>query len=340
MDNSVTTYDLLCLALSIGVSGLGSYALVAYYYQYYRKSYGYYSDNSDNSDDDGQPNAKVNDPEFQKEQEVAKYVEQYYDELEELPSLSDDSRNFHQLVLIEGTPRGTIYMYYDRANETFAYYCNDRYKISYKLLDTVARKYAIAYNCRHLCLSSREELNKAKQRLVERRAANRARKLKLETLMEEVEETSVFAKFKSYNNSKASTATQSASTAAQSASTTAQSASTAAQSASTAAQSASTAATQSPSTIAQSGSAAVPEQSSDVLIRERSNRFTYKGKLADCKTKPNVPTVEETSVSTEEGFTLVEGEGNTKTDAKELDYATFKQCYLESVYGPMKRKVD
>jgi hypothetical protein len=49
-------------------------------------------------------------------------------------------------ILIENTPRGNIYMYYDIFKQGFAYY-SDQTGIPYRILNAVAMKYVVVFRC-------------------------------------------------------------------------------------------------------------------------------------------------------------------------------------------------
>lgn len=49
-------------------------------------------------------------------------------------------------ILLQSTPRGNIIMFYDAYKLGFSYYC-DQNVVSYDILNTVAMKYVMTYNC-------------------------------------------------------------------------------------------------------------------------------------------------------------------------------------------------
>ena len=106
-------------------------------------------------------------------------------------------------VITESTPNGNVVMSYhfnekDPELSAFQYYCNDR-SIPYKYLDTVARKFAITYNCPELYLYLKTELMKGVDKIKqdEEKEKDAAEMIKKEDEEKEKAE-SVFATFKKY----------------------------------------------------------------------------------------------------------------------------------------------
>mgnify|MGYP001268212614 CR=1 FL=1 len=75
--------------------------------------------------------------EFYNKESYKKEVEDINNNLEEI---------WKKKILIENTPRGNIYMYYDAYKMGFAYY-SDTNSLPYKLLNAVAMKYCIRFHC-------------------------------------------------------------------------------------------------------------------------------------------------------------------------------------------------
>jgi hypothetical protein len=69
---------------------------------------------------------------------------------------NDDDIDISHRFVIEYTPLGNVLMKYDTKNESFVYYSD--VTIPYAYLEVVARKYVKVYDCRHLYVSSVEEL--------------------------------------------------------------------------------------------------------------------------------------------------------------------------------------
>lgn len=75
--------------------------------------------------------------EFYNKESYQKEVEDVDNNLEEI---------WKKKILIENTPRGNIYMYYDAYKMGFAYY-SDTNSLPYKILNAVAMKYCITFHC-------------------------------------------------------------------------------------------------------------------------------------------------------------------------------------------------
>jgi hypothetical protein len=186
--------------------------------------------------------------------EAEEYSTKYYEEFSRLPErelTAEDLVLLQTKIMREMTPGGEVIMTYDTETETFCYYTNQLKEISYKVLDAVAQKFVITYNCKSLCIDTQAEQTRVEERRQERITAQ-----------EEVKKVvtppkSVFAKFKNYNKN-SSTA----------------------------------------------------EFNPNVLIKEHSNHFRYRGKLYE---------YEETEMKKEKE--------KEKQEIK-IDYAAFKQMML------------
>lgn len=78
-----------------------------------------------------------------------KYIEEY-DELENIDITDKIYKIIEGKFIKEETPKGNIYMGYDKEKEGFIYYAKSASSFSYEYLDTVARKFIIKYNCKNL----------------------------------------------------------------------------------------------------------------------------------------------------------------------------------------------
>jgi hypothetical protein len=162
----------------------------------------------------------------------------------------DKLKNCH---VMENTPSGNVLMIYDRVRETFKYYSDNT--IPYRYLDVVARKYVKFFNCRPIFVNTEEEiqlaekkLEQAKKEKEEKEAAEKKRKEDAIASNKPAEEKKrIFAKFKSYNKE------------------------------------AGTGHVSTGAPPKNSGPTRQPAEKSDndVVLKERANRYTYEGKMAN-----------------------------------------------------------
>lgn len=93
------------------------------------------------------------------------------------------------------TPRGMVYMRYEPETESFWYYTKDR-NMPYKYLETVARKFVCEYNRLDVFIDIRDELKKGAEAMKEQSSSEKESE-------EQVNQKSVYAKFKKYNHKNA-----------------------------------------------------------------------------------------------------------------------------------------
>ena len=101
-----------------------------------------------------------NDTNNDNKNKVIPYTLKYYDKFNNLPNKELSKEYIKSLltnIVFETTPKGNIIMYYDYHKESFIYYCDVRY-IPYLYLETVARKYAINFNCKKLVVDIKKEI--------------------------------------------------------------------------------------------------------------------------------------------------------------------------------------
>ena len=91
-----------------------------------------------------------------------------------------------------------VIMTFDIATETFWYYTDQLKEVSYPILETVARKFAIENNCKSIFLQVQAEAEQSEAEHVE------AEHVEAEHVEKQVPIPSVFAKFKNYNAGKGS----------------------------------------------------------------------------------------------------------------------------------------
>ena len=114
-----------------------------------------------------------------------------------------DYKSLKDKTLTEETPAGDIFFCYNHDNEGFEFWC-DKHP-SYKILDTVARKYVKKFSCVDLYIDKREETWKeywVQQKLKK----EREEKKKAEEEKPKEKHDNVFANFQSYNTGDGSVA--------------------------------------------------------------------------------------------------------------------------------------
>ena len=132
------------------------------------------------------------DAEDEDEEEAEEYSTKYYEEFSRLPErelTAEDLVLLQTKIMREMTPGGEVIMTYDKETETFCYYTNKLKEISYKVLESVAQKFVITYNCKSLFIDTQ---TRAEQQRKEQITAQ-------EEVVVVTPPKSVFAKFKNYN---------------------------------------------------------------------------------------------------------------------------------------------
>lgn len=132
------------------------------------------------------------------------YENKYYDLFEnmERDELEEDTvKGLQNSVLYEMTPKGRVILYYDFEKESFVYYCDTK-DIPYLYLETVARKYAVTYDCKKIVVDIKKEMENAKQQktVTNINTNTNIPYTQLSTIQENANNTNdMFASFKSYN---------------------------------------------------------------------------------------------------------------------------------------------
>ena len=98
--------------------------------------------------------------------------------------------NINNFVL-DHTPNGAVFMRYNKENEDFEYWCDDK-QIPYKYLETVSRKFVNNFGCQDLYIDRKREIELQKAKKTEKKAPEPEK----EEIEEEKQENSVFAKLK------------------------------------------------------------------------------------------------------------------------------------------------
>jgi hypothetical protein len=135
--------------------------------------------------------------EEEEEEDEEDYCEKYREEFAALPSdkLSEEAliQLNTKIVREQIAENVEVIMTFDKATDTFWYYTDHLKDVSYPILETVARKFAIENNCKSICLQT--EQGQAEQQTEQPQTEQ-------PQVEQQVPIPSVFAKFKNYNAGK------------------------------------------------------------------------------------------------------------------------------------------
>lgn len=121
----------------------------------------------------------------------------------------EEEKNYEQLknnFVFEKTPMGNVIMYYNKDRNSFEYYTDNI--IPYRVLDTVARKYVLTYDCCELYIDMEKEIKEyivngskgaTKEKKDKTLEMNKTEEKDKEIVDPVKSKPNVFAKFKSYN---------------------------------------------------------------------------------------------------------------------------------------------
>ena len=126
------------------------------------------------------------------------YCFKFFDELENLPDRELEKEELEELrlkTLEEETPEGKVIMSYNSDTESFWYYANTS-SIPYSSLDTVARIYAVTYNCKNICVNYKEEWERGKEKAIKEKELDLKKR---DEEQDNPKQKSIFANFKGYN---------------------------------------------------------------------------------------------------------------------------------------------
>ena len=127
------------------------------------------------------------------------YESQYFTELEELTDREIDS-DIGGHTLIEETPNGIVHMKYNMETGIFEYYTDKFSDMTYEILDTVARLFAVTFNCKRICVNYRDEIQNGTNKMLSEIEFDKlmlSKEQEADAVKEK--ERSVFASFKKYN---------------------------------------------------------------------------------------------------------------------------------------------
>ena len=130
------------------------------------------------------------------------YENKYLDNFNLLKPLEiiDESFLTHlsNCILFENTPLGNVVMYYkfytdETEASSFIYYCDNN--IPYRILDSIAKKYCLTFKCKNIYIDVNEELKKYEEKIKEK--TNIIENDKNNSI---IKSKKVFANFKCYND--------------------------------------------------------------------------------------------------------------------------------------------
>ena len=154
--------------------------------------------------------------------------------------------------VIEKTPIGNVLMIYKRDSESFQYYSDS--SVPYRYLEVVARKYVKMFNCRPLYIDMEEELKIFEEKWEKENAIKKLKEEEQKKLEESIKnkenlvqtKKNVFAKFKNYNKDAGGKINMAA-----------------------------------PPKNSIPNKTINEKEDAKVLLKEKANRYTYEGKLAN-----------------------------------------------------------
>ena len=126
-----------------------SYIMMAYTYHFFVTDQNKKNDDDDNDDDEGIDLSNDEDLEnevFTEEDTLDNYLKLYLTEIEILQQEKENISKIDTIskdtILKEVTPQGLVYLLYNSTDKVFEYYTNESSKITFPVLNTVARKFA------------------------------------------------------------------------------------------------------------------------------------------------------------------------------------------------------
>jgi DNA-binding TFAR19-related protein (PDSD5 family) len=133
------------------------------------------------------------------------YCDKYTDEFEALSTrvlTEEELQNLNTKIVREQVAEKVeVLLTFDKETDTFWYYTDQLKEVSYDILETVARKFAIDYDCKMICLEPVQEGQSASEAAASEAVASEAVASASEAaaVAANAAAPSVFAKFKKYN---------------------------------------------------------------------------------------------------------------------------------------------
>ncbi len=127
------------------------------------------------------------------------YTDRYYEEFETLAMrelTTEELLDLNKKIVREQIAENVeVILTFDKETETFWYYTNQLKDVSYDILETVARKFAIEHDCKQICWQAAQEEESKPEESKQKEHKQEEPPMKEEP----VGKPSVFAKFKNYN---------------------------------------------------------------------------------------------------------------------------------------------
>lgn len=172
-------------------------------------------------------------------------------------TVQEHLKRLKNCFIMENTPQGNVLLIYDLDRGSFKYYSDNT--IPYRYLETVGRKYVKQFNCRPIFVDMEEELRLSEDKWDKEKEKERLEKEEKEKRLKEavlnptsastvVEKKNVFAKFKSYNKEAGTGKVSSAAP---------------------------------PKNSIPNQKISEKQENEKVLLKEKANRYTYEGKMAN-----------------------------------------------------------
>jgi len=230
------------------------------------------SDDLDDDDDDYDDKKHENVLTKKKVYDITNYKEKYLDKFDKVIDEYHTPEELNMLksnLVIENTPHGNVIMYWDNEKKSFVYYADG--SIPYYALEVVARKYVINNNCKAIFVDMNYEINLAKQKLENKKinATISVNGNKIQDIADKLSENTskntkssssssslnIFAKFKKYNNESIKS--------------------------SVVVKDSSTKQTGNAGKSSSSSSSKQVNNSEETILKEKANRYSYEGKIAN-----------------------------------------------------------
>jgi hypothetical protein len=161
------------------------------------------SNDDDDDDDDDELDNDSDDDDNDDDNDDDDYINRHFDTLEGLSDNVLSSDQLRELIseqyVSEETPKGIVVLSYNIGTDSFEYYTDKCSDISYEILDSVARFFTVKLNCKQICVNYKAEIENGTNKMLSDIEYDKLIKENKEKMMQEREEGSVFASFKSYN---------------------------------------------------------------------------------------------------------------------------------------------